>query len=364
MLKVGRFFGAAMASIAGSNVLPVKSVGKFGPQSTLKSLFSSSGPYQNFVDSSWQLDCDNETYAGLLPTNFESTPMVGLDAMKHANSTLEDFQCRSYFMFHGMDVNRPQSIFKYLPVLSFTGSFLYQLDCLNEKILNLHTSGVSVSERGCKEGHQRLITTITGALQSNPFRPLTGLLEFHGLLTERIREEFKSAEEYWPLERKLCSALMNKEEISIEDVMRAIHLKSSDYRILNLLLYQLRAEKVNDLHMEFLSVTEFLVEVSDDLIDYEDDVLKNSFNVLRMFVKIYGASRAPTMLVKYITEAEQKYDSLLKTLDPQLALNYQKRRDEVIEEGGKIHGHDLRTWSMPNVIVDEELYRSNFTNSK
>nr|POE64287.1 hypothetical protein CFP56_36933 [Quercus suber] len=99
-------------------------------------------------------------------------------------------------------------------------------------------------------------------------------------------------------------------------------------------------------------------------IDYEDDVLKNSFNVLRMFVKIYGASRAPAMLVKYITEAEQKYDSLLKTLDPQLALNYQKRRDEVIEEGGKIYGHNLRTWSMPNVIVDEELYRSNFINSK
>lgn len=44
--------------------------------------------------------------------------------------------------------------------------------------------------------------------------------------------------------------------------------------------------------------------------------------------------------VKYITEAEQKYDSLLKTLDPQLALNYQRRRDEVIEEGG------LRIWTL------------------
>lgn len=43
MLKVGRFFGAALASITGSNVLPVKSAGKFGPQCTLKSLFSSSG---------------------------------------------------------------------------------------------------------------------------------------------------------------------------------------------------------------------------------------------------------------------------------------------------------------------------------
>ncbi|KAK9990280.1 hypothetical protein SO802_025265 [Lithocarpus litseifolius] len=157
-----------------------------------------------------------------------------------------------------------------------------KLDCLNEKILNLHT-------------------------------PVEFLFQKEDA---RIREEFKSAEEYWPLERKLCSALMNKEEISIEDVMRAIHLKSSDYRILNLLLYQLRGEK--------------------------DDVLKNSFNVLRMFVKIYGASRAPAMLVKYITEGEQRYDSLLKTLDPQLALNYQKRRDEVIEEGGVL-------------IEDEEL---------
>ena len=32
--------------------------------------------------------------------------------------------------------------------------------------------------------------------------------------------------------------------------------------------------------------------------------------------------------------------------------------------GGKISGHRLGTWSMPPVIVDEELYRSNFQNSK
>ena len=33
-------------------------------------------------------------------------------------------------------------------------------------------------------------------------------------------------------------------QISIEDVLRAIHLKSFDYRVLNLLLYQLRGEEV------------------------------------------------------------------------------------------------------------------------
>lgn len=36
-------------------------------------------------------------------------------------------QCRSYFMFHGMDVKSPESIFKYLPMLSFTESFIYQV---------------------------------------------------------------------------------------------------------------------------------------------------------------------------------------------------------------------------------------------
>ncbi|KAL4619607.1 hypothetical protein ACB092_06G091900 [Castanea dentata] len=82
-----------------------------------------------------------------------------------------------------------------------------------------------------------------------------------------------------------------------------------------------------------------------------------------MFVKIYGASRAPTMLVrKYIIDAELKY-----------ATNYHNRFKEVTKEtrreeltkegGGRISGHVLGTWSMPNVIEDEELYRSNFLNS-
>lgn len=104
----------------------------------------------------------------------EDVAMVGVDAMKRANSTLEDFvssllihkhnqvekdrgrknfsydlckcisllifenvlvlvivhivlQSRSYFMFHHLEVSEPQSIFRYLPVLSFTESYIYQV---------------------------------------------------------------------------------------------------------------------------------------------------------------------------------------------------------------------------------------------
>ncbi|GMN33849.1 hypothetical protein TIFTF001_004371 [Ficus carica] len=151
--------------------------------------------------------------------------------------------------------------------------------------------------------------------------------------------------------------------ISVEDVIKAIHLKSFDYRVLNLLLYQLRGEQVAELHMDFLSISEFLVEVADDLFDYEDDVLENNFNVLRMFVRVYGAS-APTMLAKYITEAEEKYNLLLKSLDPQLSLNYQKRCEEATREGGNKSIHPLGTWSIPPLIADENLYRSNLLDPK
>ncbi|XP_022751095.1 uncharacterized protein LOC111299864 isoform X2 [Durio zibethinus] len=264
-----------------------------------------------------------------LQINQEEVAMVGLEAMERASSTLEDF-CRSYFMFHGMDISSPQMIFKYFPVLAFTESYIYQLDGLNEKILCVPTEGGTALakefEKGCAE-------TFANVLEKDPFRPLLNVLECRGLLTKRIREEFRSGEEYWALERRLCCALMFKIE-------------------------------VNDLHMEFLSVSEFLVEISDDLFDYEDDVLENNFNILRMFVKIYGPSTAPTMLAKYITDAEERYDNLLKSLDPHLSSKYQRRCEEATKEGGKVSEHPLGTWSIPPLIVNEDLYRSNCLNTE
>ncbi|KAK9053465.1 hypothetical protein SSX86_030099 [Deinandra increscens subsp. villosa] len=307
------------------------------------------------VDDSLSYHCADDKGVGLLQTDCEHGAMVALDSMQRANSTLEDF-CRSYFMFHEMDANSAESIFKHLPLLSFTESYIYQLDTINEKLVQFPFGGTS----------------------DFTFRKLAVLLEGHGLLTDRIRNELKCGQEYWALERKLCCALTRKQDIQVEDVMKAIHLKSFDYRVLNLLLYQLNGKEVNETHMEFLSISEFLVEISDDLsvppliqsffyfylFDYEDDVLENNFNILRMFVRIYGASSAPTLLAKSITEAEEKYSYLLSTLDPQLSLKYQKRCEEATKEGGKVAGPPLGTWSIPPIIGDEDFYRYEISNTK
>jgi hypothetical protein len=50
-------------------------------------------------------------------------------------------------MFHRLDINEPQSIFRYLPVLSFTESYIYQMDALNEKIVSESACGSQVIVR-------------------------------------------------------------------------------------------------------------------------------------------------------------------------------------------------------------------------
>lgn len=201
------------------------------------------GFQQQILEKDSKFGSEDKSCSEPLTTNYEEMATIGLDAMQRANSTVEDF-CRSYFMFHGMDANNLQALFKYLPLLSFTESYIYQLDSLNEKILHVPSYGVKYSEEGSEEENMRLMAKFTNAFKEDPFRSLAGLLDSRGLLTNRIREEFKHGEEYWALERKLCCALANKKEISVEDVIKAIHLKSFDYRVLNLLLYQLRGEQL------------------------------------------------------------------------------------------------------------------------
>ncbi|XP_066349761.1 uncharacterized protein [Miscanthus floridulus] len=260
-------------------------------------------------------------------STIQAVPMVGFDAMTRAKSTLEDF-CRSYFMFHGLDVNTPQAIFKYLPVLSFTESYMYQLDASNEDCLHVVPDDNTSKVLGKKE------ESLNETSLSQMIEPLEGLLQCQGLMTDRLQTELKSGIQYWSLERKLCQALLRNEKILIEDVMKAIHLKSFDYRVLNLLMFQLTGQ--------------------------HDDVMNNTFNILRMFAAIYGPLEAPNMLAKCIGEAEEKYESFSKKLEPSLSGSYWRRCEEATKEGrkgGKISGHAYGTWNIPRVISNEESFR-------
>ncbi|CAM6035599.1 unnamed protein product [Sphagnum compactum] len=303
-----------------------------------------------------------------------SMPMVALKDMERGRSTLEDY-CRSYFMFHGLDVHDPVHVFRHLPVLMFVESFIYQLDELNEDQLRL--SSLPVGELGLCTDNSLRSTEVDQINKSHQA----------GFQRQKIEEELKDGLQYWELEQSLCNAvslgsqasLLNcflsfplnwcsgykslsllfacLYQIKVEDVIQAIQLKSFDYRVLNLLMYHLQNQLVDEVHFQFLSISELLVEISDDLFDYEEDVVNNSFNILRMFLYIYGSQEGPIMLAKFIGKAEEEYENLLKGLEPTLAAKYRGRCLEAVKEGGSKSKHVFGSWIIPPLIVDEEAYR-------
>ncbi|KAG6547361.1 hypothetical protein Mapa_011298 [Marchantia paleacea] len=296
----------------------------------------------------------------------KAAPSIGLKAMEKARSTLEDF-CRSYFMFHDMDARNPVHVFKYLPILQFVESYIYDLDEINEdklhqsvQVVGTGALGRSYSQRSIDEPQETAycITEDNSAgaayvqicsdeekeasdgglnglrLEVDPLGDLRDVLYSKGLMTERIEAELRDGVEYWKLERKLCGSVTMGTKVTMEDVFKTIELKSFDFRILNHLLYSLTHRMVNETHMEFLRVAEFLVEIADDLFDYEDDVRKNSFNVLRMLVYVCGPTEAPAVLANFISTKETKYQQLLDKLEPSLAKRFQERCKEAAKEGG------------------------------
>ncbi|KAI5082375.1 hypothetical protein GOP47_0002118 [Adiantum capillus-veneris] len=274
----------------------------------------------------------------------ENTASITLRGLERANSTLEDF-CRSYFMFHELGIQSVGDVFKHFPILAFVESFIYQIDEQKEDLLLPSTEA-----------------TLKRVVEEECLEPLHGILKSKNLWSTRVEGELKSGIQYWNLEHSLCSSLLMGEEISLSDVMQAIKLKSFDYRVLNLLLYAMLNKPVNEIHMEFLSASELLVEISDDLFDYEEDVLRNSFNILRMFLRIFGPQKAPHMLAQVIAEAEAKYQELLKKLEPSLASCYQNRCQQAVVEGGGSYSstHPMGSWIIPSLITNEQLYREQF----
>jgi hypothetical protein len=260
-----------------------------------------------------------------------NAPIVSFKALCAARSTLEDF-CLSYFMFHGLDGSNAITC-EHLPLLNFVESAIYAADEENEQLLASEKLG-SADAYAPSVIHTAIDT-------------LCSVLAARQLLDSRVKEQLQLGAEYWELERKICTALVTDGSLELEDVIRAIELKSFDYRTLNLLLSQLSGKPYDDDAIDFLWYSEVLIEIGDDLVDYEEDILKNSFNILRCFVRLFGAF-APIKLTAFISELEALYEQKLLQLDSHLQVSYRKRCTEAMG----MHSTSGK-WMVPPIIHDE-----------
>ena len=177
------------------------------------------------------------------------TPTVSFHALSRAQTTIEDF-VSSYFHFHDLVV--PKDFFRFLPILVFVEATIYQMDEENEDLCNQKAS-VSHEEEVSFQGEAALMS----------------VLEQEGLLDDRIREELDKGRQYWAAERNITRRWAEKDSVTIEEVLACSLSKSFDYRVLNLLLYRLTERPYDEALLRFLCVDEHLVDINDDLVDYE-----------------------------------------------------------------------------------------------
>ncbi|GLC43652.1 hypothetical protein PLESTF_001616300 [Pleodorina starrii] len=259
---------------------------------------------------------------------------VSFKALQRARPTIEDF-AKSYFPYLGLRL--PDDFLTYLDVLVWVEATIYQLDEDNE----------SLTECG----------RLDQALVAEGIQGITEVLRQQGLLDEQLQRELKQGLRYWSLEQDICRrllaaprALQAPAALTAEEVLECHAAKSFDYRVLCLLLFRLARLPHDEALLSFLRLDEMLVDISDDLVDYEDDVLANSFNIFRCYIQLYG-KEAELKLVERISSLEGQHGRLLAGLSEGAREHYWRRHREASE------GQGSDRWVFPPPIYDEAAYR-------
>jgi len=287
-------------------------------------------------------------------TSCETEKIISFHALKKARSTLEDF-AKSYLFFHGLG---PMDFFKFMDVLIYVESIIYCIDEMNEEQINHHDGNgdkqvvdqMFLSQITNKEFDEMMNT-------NKAFKILISFLKANNFYDQKIENEIKDGLLYWKLERFLCDDTnwdVHKHLINQTLIEQCIGLKSFDYRLMNLILYKLRKSDYNEKHLSFLRAHELLIEIGDDLFDYEDDVIKQSFNVYRMFLKLYPSDTklASLKLSQFISNTEKQYKIFQKDVDTSIVKLHEMRNKTAWK--GIVDSDD---WIIPSPIIDEVKYR-------
>jgi hypothetical protein len=243
------------------------------------------------------------------------------------------------------------------------------------------------------------------ASSSPAYAALLHVLQSQNLLTPRVRTELRKGQLYWQLERQICAQMRQLDQhrraftsatalaparvdhpvpslppppsLRLSDVHLASACKSFDYRVLHLLLFGLTGRLPDDALMTWLHANETLVDLHDDLVDYEDDVLSDAFNVYRCYVALFGAEDAPTRIAERIAGLEERFDELGRNTIPKrwreaFAARERRAMDEADPTSSSVHVtpsgtvqlpsprntcHRRGVWSIPPPIVDEAAWR-------
>jgi hypothetical protein len=324
-------------------------------------------------------------------------PTVSFHCLQRAQKTIQDVIQSYLFIFHtpeepdsdsfsavataaaAMPVvtthPSPQALermFQLLPLLTYVSGTIYQMDEENEQWSAQRRDAVGseprpdASKPAASTNDQTSFDdhlpdpSIPPPLDSDPapsstaFSTLLAVLRSQGLLTPRIHTELQKGRVYWQLEREICEQLAQGRRPNLHEVHAASRSKSFDYRVLHLLMHGFLRSEPNEQLMSALAWNEQLVDLHDDLVDYEEDITSNSFNVYRCYVALYG-EEAPMQIMARIHMMEQAFEKAMDALPPQMhraRSRFRLREHEAMHSSGR-PGQDGSVWTIPQAILRE-----------
>jgi DNA-binding transcriptional MerR regulator len=112
------------------------------------------------------------------------------------------------------------------------------------------------------------------------------LLSLLGLKEDGLEEYIEMGEKYIRAENKI---VRNKyKNISLQDIKEVVELRSSDVRLLHIIIINELNLKKNDDLINALWHLEVISEFENDLEDYKKDKLNENFNMIIMYENVYG----------------------------------------------------------------------------
>jgi len=156
--------------------------------------------------------------------------------------------------------------FEYYPLLAFIEYLVYETDAEIES--NQKDSNPS-SQSSLWDSKKIIIRS---------------LLKEFDLEDPTILKHIENLGQYFELE----SQLVTSEKITLEDVIRASELRSSDELILHCTLIAMSGKPYRDEIFEIMSPIHILLEFHDDFLSYQEDRAAGNYNTYWMFQKLYG----------------------------------------------------------------------------
>ncbi|MCC5651884.1 hypothetical protein LC609_19075 [Nostoc sp. XA013] len=212
------------------------------------------------------------------------TPLISYEAMQKSARIIK-YVYQFYFPIHCLS---PNDICTFSPVLTCVEATIYQADLIMEEG---QTSKIIHSPND--DGSNLKVLKYS----------LINLLKELNYYDSVIEQELAKGEEFIQLENKI----MVEGLIKYSDVMRIAELRSSDIRLLHLILFQMLGKPYDENLLSLVWLVEVIADIEDDFNNYAADVAQNSYNTYRMFVALYK-EKAP----QYIKAELEHYENLFE----------------------------------------------------